>query len=146
MSTEESTTIGTITFLVNEEAGERLTEAEMEEVGAAVAEAYAASIERNGYAGILTIQAVAVARGCITIAITVGAVIAAAATTAKIAIAFLKDYEDIRNGAVMVAQDINGLAIKLKEWKRGRRIWIFRTLEDRPPPASQDKPQTPGKD
>lgn len=119
--------IGTITFLVNIGKHESISESEMSELAHAVTEEFERAIERRHLGGTISIVSTAVGRGCVTIVITLGAVVVAVGAVVKTVSSFLKDYEDIRKGALLLAQDVNGVRVKIERWAEKRPAWLFRT-------------------
>lgn len=118
--------IGAITFIVNIGKHEDISESEMIELGYALEKRFETAIEHRQLGDLLTVVSTSVGRGCVTIAITIGAVVVAVGTTTKLVCSFLKDYEDIRKGALLLAEDINGAKIKIERWAKKRPAWLFR--------------------
>ena len=118
--------IGTITFLVNIGKHESISEREMSELADAVTEEFERAIVRRQLGGTISIISTTASRGCVTIVITIGAIVAAAGVVAKTVSSFLKDYEKIRKGALLLAQDVNGVRVKVERWAGNRPAWLFR--------------------
>ena len=126
MNNSETIEIGTVTFMVNIGKDETISDDEMVELSAAITAEFKKAAERRKLENEISVLSTTVGRGCVTVALTIGAVVVATGAAAKVVLSFLKDYEDIRNGALLLSKDINGIKVKIERWTEKRFAWLFR--------------------
>ncbi len=113
-----ATSIGSISFLVNVPSDQMLTESEVADLEAQIVERFGAQL-RDGLGGRLEIEGVTSRRGCLIVEISM--CVAVGAT-----IKFVKDYPDIRKGAIQLAEDLDSLRIKAQGWAKSVSAWFYR--------------------
>ncbi len=118
--------IGTISFCVNEPKDRTLSDEEVNYVGIRVVDQFSAILKRSYLNETIKVLRFESRRGCIIITIYLGIKIAGSAGAGITLLKFLKDYEKIRGGAKKLAEDLNGLRVKMEKWSQELQIWYYR--------------------
>tara|TARA_R110000824_G_scaffold196865_1_gene380122 strand:+ start:58 stop:474 length:417 start_codon:yes stop_codon:yes gene_type:complete len=122
--------IGSVSFFVNDPKEHRLTDEDIRAIESFVVAAFETSIKNARFSNQVTITGVVSQRGCVVVTISLAAVFFGVTT-------FLKDYEKIRSGTIQLAKDLNGLGVKLANWKKEHKVWFYRS--DEPESETSDK-------
>jgi len=118
--------IGTVSFFVNDPKGYALSDDEAQMIGVLVAEHYAQRLAKSPLEGVVIVSAFETRRGCLIVTLTLAAKLVAGRVTVGAVTKFLKDYEDIRKGAILLAKDLNNLRLKLNQWSKEHTVWFYR--------------------
>jgi hypothetical protein len=116
---------GTISFFVNDPKDEPVSDEEMAALGRLIAERYTARLNDSPLRGVIVVQGFEARRGCIIVSLHLAAVVAAASTTVLAVKGFLEKYKDIREGAILLAKDLNNLRVKLNSWSKEHAVWFY---------------------
>lgn len=114
--------IGSVSFFVNDPKEHRLTDEDIRAIELFIVSAFETSIKCSSFGDRITITGVVSQRGCVVVTVSLAAVFLGVTT-------FLKDYEKIRSGTIQLAKDLNGLGVKLANWKKEHKVWFYRSDE-----------------
>lgn len=134
MGRPETRKIGTVTFLVNVPKEDDVSDEALGEIGQIVRREFEERrATRPVLADGLVVQNVSTERGCILVTLSLGVIVGGA-------LSFLKNYKAIREGVILLSQDLEGIFVRSRGWFGSGRVTYYREdLNDEPgdPPEAK---------
>lgn len=111
---------GEISFFINIPRDDALASEEADELSRIVVDAFTRKLKDSRLAPYISVEGYSWERGCLITSIALSAVVVGV-------LKGVKDYPDLKKGAIEVAKDLNGMTVGLKRWGHARMsVWFYR--------------------